>query len=292
MDDIIIEIPNYIRQIKLSNKVRGKYYHWNGETIKSNKKGLPDKYIKVTHKYHPTVKPSYLRDNYRIIKFTRDNRFINVIGDDDILQEGKYKYILCESIHDKLYTPVLANPIKAGKENIQTIRGQDIYSGMNEMIRAKIMREIKESFKPYIKNFPVIEMYPLKISLFIHDTVVNQLSNNKEYQEWDIGNRAFPYGKAFLDLLVTEKLLVNDDILHITQDCGGIFVPIDKHEDRKLVFLLQYDYREELLTNDYYNGTLKKNDEFPDIKYKKPSEKRLQTIRKLRFGKNDNRTTN
>lgn len=288
MDDIIIEIPNYIRQIKLSNKIREIYYIWDGQSIHAKRKNVPNKYLKV--KDIISVQPQHLANDYCIIEFK--NKKPQRIIRENILHCDfkKFKYILCEKINN-LWTPVLANPIRAGKENMQTIRGQDIYSGMNEMIRAKIMREIKESFKPYIKNFPVIKEYPLKISLFIYDTVVNQLSNNKEYQEWDIGNRAFPYGKAFLDLLVSEKLLVNDDILHITQDCGGIFVPIDKDENRKLVFLLQYDYREELLTNKYYNGTLVKDDEFPDIKYKKPSEKRLQTIRKLKFGKNDNRTT-
>ena len=69
---ISITVPEYIREIKLSNAQRPKYFEWNGKTIKSKNKKLwkkcidPDKFDFDAYK-KGIVLPNQLHKDYLLI---------------------------------------------------------------------------------------------------------------------------------------------------------------------------------------------------------------------------------
>jgi len=259
-----IEIPNYIRRIKVSEKRIPRYYKYNGISIRSKKKDVPRKYIKpervknVINNFG-VVCPLDLKDTYTIVAVHKTNKKIFILTN----LEQEYN-TLKDKHHFRLYNLqskefVLANPRTAKTPNHIMISGQSIYSGKGgEFSRGLMMDKIKESFAPYVSKIPIFNgfQYPLRVKLYIYDTVTNILGVQGEEpgQRWDVGNRAYPYGKAFLDLLANgynynglevEKKIIDDDRLHITEDPqGGVFCPIVNQEDNKLVFVVGTDNEE------------------------------------------------
>lgn len=277
MKTIRIEIPQYIRTVKTSNKQNPSYFEWNGNTIKGKKKKLLLGYIKPQYKDYIQILPEYLKDDYCIGIF-HDKKLIEVCSSiKQILLSEKnyqivYKYIVINKITKE---KIIANQSQVGKPKFITISGQDIFSGnLREHLKGTIFQAIKQSFAPYVKDIPVISNYPVRIKMYIYDTVKNFNDNtikNDTGTRWDLGNRAYPYGKAFLDLLVTgtdgtnkliESKLIDDDRLHVTEDPqGGIFVPLSDNDDskRKLVFIIKEDKRKSIKNNKFYNGEYNKN---------------------------------
>lgn len=287
MKEIVIEIPQYIRQVQLSNSTRPIFLEWDGGIIKPphpfSRKKVPDKYFKVKGK---KLELSNLNSKYGIGAFVGklcvrrfmpyDSRLKSpsectaLLCQEGYITKGEMKRVKYLVVGDRNSAMIL-NPKKAGKPNNVVIKGQDIYSGSyNEYMRARIMSEIKWSFLSYVHDMPVITEYPIQVIMEVHDTVKNMMGivsrEDDEVlgQRWDLGNRAFPYGKAFLDLIVTgtineEKVmnskLVDDDRLHVTADPqGGIFFPLADNDDskRKLVFRIIKDERDVIKNNKYF----------------------------------------
>lgn len=275
MQPIIVEIPQYVRKVQMSKSQLNIYFEWNGVEIKAKKHKILQRYLKKD--ITPTLtsiqyKIEHFKDNYVIGTYLKSkNKFISFTRDTSELPDtiqSKYKYILCELNEDNIPVPVIANHTKAGKPRMYLIKGQDIYSGnLREHMRGFVMDKIKECYLPYIKHIKPIENYPVKIRCEVHDTIKNNYSKDKDEfgGRWDIDNLVYPYLKAFPDLLVREKILKDDDRLHLPSSIHAEFVPIDNHEERKLVFIIESDEREVLKNNKlFYKYHVKESYESED----------------------------
>lgn len=262
----VFEIPQYLREIGVSAKQRPKYYTWDGTTIKAKNKKLLQKYINPLHKEHiisnnGNISPSNLKYPYVLVK-VKANKAIGVFYsksssgymNTDIcflldtrltLKEEKKKteYIV---VNIETKAKVLANETQAGKPKKIIIKGQDMYSGvLNEFTRAKIVNELKADYKSKITNHQLLGVEiqvelvdsPVRIEMELIDTIKDYFDNTKEGngRRWDVGNRCYPYLKTFVDFLVSEKVLPDDDRLHVIGE-GYFFTPCERFEDRKLIF--------------------------------------------------------
>lgn len=275
MQPIIVEILQYVRKVQMSKSQLNIYFEWNGVEIKAKKHKILQRYLKKD--ITPTLtsiqyKIEHFKDNYVIGTYLKSkNKFISFTRDTSELPDtiqSKYKYILCELNEDNIPIPVIANHTKAGKPRMYLIKGQDIYSGnLREHMRGFVMDKIKECYLPYIKHIKPIENYPVKIRCEVHDTIKNNYSKDKDEfgGRWDIDNLVYPYLKAFPDLLVREGILKDDDRLHLPSSIHAEFVPIDNHEERKLVFIIESDEREVLKNNKlFYKYHVKESYESED----------------------------
>ena len=270
MFPIVIEIPKFVRKIKISEKQRPKYFVWNGAFIKGKSKNLPVKFYRNGVIDKPTLKD--LNKSLYLGHLVK-KKFIGLYSDEaEIPEIIEGKLVLCEHIEKKFstnlkeYIPIISNPKSVGLPKWYLIKGQDIYSGvLNVHQRGTVMNKIKECYTPYLKNIPVITDYPIRVIAEIHDTIQNFYDKSSETglgQAWDVDNYTYPYMKAFPDLLQALGKIKNDDRLHITQPPIPIFVPIENHEDRKLVFRIIKDKRKVIANNEIYKSYHKKKNTY------------------------------
>ena len=152
----------------------------------------------------------------------------------------KNKTFLC---HVGTNERVIANPKVYDTPKIEVINGQKMYNqGYNTFTRANIMRAIKESFRDELNTFERID-YPVRMKIEIHDTI----EESKSKSLWDVGNRSFPYTKAIEDELVALGVILDDNILFMTESGGARFVPIRETKDRKIVVKLTEESDVEVL---------------------------------------------
>lgn len=233
---MVIVIPQYLRKVKLSEKQLPIYYEYKDGYIKAKNKVLPDKYLTEEGKKNRILNEGKLK-------------ITDLKSDYALYRDNKDRIFLVTSTTN---IRIIANPIKVGTPRYVVINGQSIYSGMlKEHARGTIMDAIKASFAPYLQNTPKITEYPVRIRCYLYDTVKNEFDNSKDLESegirWDIGNRMYPYMKAFADILTMggkfkgvtiDKILEDDDRLHLVEDGGSVFMPIEKSENRKLVFIV------------------------------------------------------
>lgn len=156
------------------------------------------------------------------------------LGDNFIWKEAKLSK---KRVENRLYdiiseTFVIKNPKVAGTERWEVINGQKIYNqGYHPFVRQKIMEQIHLSFVPYLVDLK-IDKFPLFIECEIHDLEIDPISRG---QYWDVFNRAYPYCKAFEDVLQKCKVIPDDDYRYITCPSHPIFYPL-KEGNPKLVF--------------------------------------------------------
>ena len=140
---------------------------------------------------------------------------------------------------------VVANPRTIGKPKYITINGQALYNArMSPHIRSKIVNAVKDSFYPHLNGTKPIKDLPVRISLKLYDTI--------RQANWDLDNQ-WLYNKCFQDLLVKTGIIPDDDIRYITKAGAPEFVPVDNEQDRKLVFTISPEKREEILKYKYYD---------------------------------------
>ena len=60
--------------------------------------------------------------------------------------------------------------------------------------------------------------------------------------DWDLDNK-WIYLKVFQDLLVQEKIIVDDNIKYVSKAASMEFFPVKTEEERKLVFTITSDSR-------------------------------------------------
>lgn len=213
-----IEIPEYLREIELSKARQAKYYEYG--------------------KKHPTAK------KYK----------------DEALYEyrtwpgfGKRKFLV--EIETELR--VIANPKVVGTPRKLIINGQKIYNGeVSKHIRNKVLKEIKDSFKPYIEQLEFIDKFPIRIECEIHDVI------RESHSLWDLDNRAWPYIKAFQDCLTgnrgqCKKVLEDDNVMYVTQAPVPRFIPVDTEDERKLIFIIKKETDKRVLNHKGYKTELK-----------------------------------
>jgi hypothetical protein len=290
---IIIEVPDYIREIKLSNSQRPVYFEWNpiSNEVKSKKKGVLQKYVKDINLFKARgnkMSINNIHANYCVV-ILHKNEIIGEVNKDESFRfylthktytQDKLKF--CLATKDKQL--VIANPNQVGQPNIRPIKGQDIYTS-GEFIRAAVIGEIKRSLIKYLKDLPVIKEFPLKITLEIHDTIKAWTDNSADEigRHWDVDNRAYPYCKAFPDVLMDLGKIPDDDRLRITQPPHPVFVPINEGEQRKLIFIIEKDVRECILNHPVYNGTVVREKivkvRTSKVKTERPVKKEIQILK-------------
>lgn len=264
-------IPNYIRRIEISKAQRAKYYIWDGSDIKAKGKKLLKKYIDKSPETAERiainggrVTPMSLHKDYFIGYFIKNKMIAYIDIEKSIIlpTEGNNLTLLKKAspfLVDKNNERVIANSTQAGKPKYAIISGQDMYSGnMNEFTRAKIVNTLKESyynlFKDKIKEWKALRdfiIFPVYIHFTIYDTIRNKFDRSKmgDGIRWDVGNRAYPYVKTFIDFLVNgyenlPPLLEDDDRLNVNGE-GYNFIPIEEDEEPKIVVTL-YKYEKKI----------------------------------------------
>lgn len=213
-----ITIPLYLRQYIKSNSIRAKYYENGGKNKIPERIGKnPDLY--AWREFAVTIKGKKKKKEYLVHKATG--------------------------------TRVIANEFNAGKVNKVNINGQGIYNGnIAQFDRNNMIRQIKESFHDAVKSIKVITEFPIRIDVYLFDTVIDDDFN--QGQEWDLDNRFFPYAKSIPDLMKKLNKIPDDNILYITEPPHPIFVPVPDPEDRKLVVRIFKDTREIIKNNYFY----------------------------------------
>ena len=133
--------------------------------------------------------------------------------------------------------PIIRNAKTVNTPRMKKINGQDFYAGSTRpVIRVKIVNAIKDSFRPYLRKIHKIpkEKYPIQISCEMYDVPGKA--------DWDLDNK-WIYLKVFQDLLVQEKIIVDDNITYISKAASMEFFPVETTEERKLVFHITSDTR-------------------------------------------------
>lgn len=255
-----VEIPKYIRQVQMSKSRRAVYFEWTGTTIKAKGYKVPRAFFKDKFNYPDDILIEDLKDDLCITIMNEKGKIVDYIKQNirlPLKPIHKWKYRLYRKEDDNRYRPVIANTLKVGTPNIYLINGQDIYNGfLQDHAKGYVIDKIKECYLPHISTLPVITEYPIQISCEVHDTIKNNYASNKDLigHRWDVDNLVYPYLKAFPDLLVKEGKIKDDDRLHLPGSIGAIFVPIEKHEDRKLVFIISKVERPEIIENETFKA--------------------------------------
>lgn len=229
-----IEMPNYIRSYVAAKNVRPKYFE-KGKHI------LPLKYCnKLIYKTQELREPDGV--NYMWDVFPS-------------LQNKKHKIIKHFLINIATGERVVRNEKKVGKVREVVINGQRILSGnIKTFEKDKLLNEIKNFARPYVKTIKPIERFPLVLRLKVYDTPTElEFGSN---QEWDLENRMLPYGKAIHDLLVDEGIIPDDNAYYITGPMQPMLYPIENYSKKKLILSIYKDNRPEILENFDYQYKL------------------------------------
>lgn len=218
-----IEIPQYIREVEMSKSRSAKYF------IKEElgKKIIPLK---------------YQNGNYMWLQ-------------DKVQRKGK-SVLKTFLVNAETLEKIVANSRTVGKPKMKTINSQDIYSGrIREFAKEKMKKAIKQSYEKHLLNIPKLDIsdFPIRILVKLYDTyeIENKLN-------WDVGNRFWIYGKCFEDCLTDFGIIPDDHRGLITQPPTPLFTPVEKTTDRKLIFLLYKDTRDEIHNNEHYKKLLNK----------------------------------
>jgi hypothetical protein len=205
-----LEIPQYIRRVRLANARRAEYYELGKKKIKAKKFLDQSKYEFKPH------------------KVVRNGALTNVYFLTDLATGAR----------------VIKNPVSAGTPKDKLINGQDIYNQtIVQESRNRMLQAIKASFAPFVNTLEPIDRddLPVRIEVELHDTILESSSK----QLWDVDNRFYMYGKAFQDVLTGNKLkgvarskiiLPDDNCLVISKPPSPLFIPVQTPEERKLIF--------------------------------------------------------
>lgn len=222
---ITVEIPNYIRQVKLSDARQKKYYEKGKAAPKAKR-------------YNDSSKFEWKR-----------------------WSNGKIYLTEIETKERVVANPRAAGTPRLITINGQKIYNGEA----SKHIRNKILSAIKESFAPYINKMnPVpLENFPLRLELEVHDIIREPSSNSlwdldnrawpyiKAFQDCLTGN-ADKKGKKR-----NKQIIPDDNVLWITQPPVPKFVPVDSEEDRKLVFTIVRDTDKRVKNNKEFQEQLK-----------------------------------
>lgn len=143
-----------------------------------------------------------------------------------------YRFGSDKILRDSKGVKVIANNRSIGTPNDWKINGQSIVTGMHHEARAHIFKRMKTYLKEYVvKQVPVIPDEPIVIWLEYHAPI--GIGN------WDLDNASWLWFKWFNDSLVENKKLSGDTINNIVCTNCTEFIPVEREEDRKLIFHIQ-----------------------------------------------------
>jgi hypothetical protein len=214
-----IEVPLYIRRVKLSDRRKPTYYEL-GRKIK-----VPKKYLDK-RKY-----------DYKPWKYT-----------------SGYKMILTDLATKKR---VIKNSKSMDKPRIQVINGQDIYNqNIVQESRNKLLKAIKDFFVPFIEEQmePLdLSDLPVRIECEVHYPYLAEGNS----MPWDMDNHFWLYQKGFQDVLQGYKgkdkqptcrvMIPEDNTLCISKPPSPLHIPVDTYEERKIVFFIYKEWDERIL---------------------------------------------
>lgn len=221
-----IEIPQYIRRVQTAAARRATYYK-QGEKLSKKLQRMVDK-------------------KECLWMFVKERKGI----------------VLVDSGGD----PIIKNPRTAGTPRFKVIKGNDLHTlTMEPFERSKIIKAIKAQMIPYVEQLEPIPAinFPIRVLCEVYHPIVDPYVKG---QDWDIDNHALWYTKIFPDVLCgcpyrengkeifyqSKRIIPDDHRQYITQPPVPLFIPIEKHEDRKLVFKIYKDLRPEIINNEYY----------------------------------------
>jgi len=131
--------------------------------------------------------------------------------------------------------PLIANPASVNKPRIKKINGQELYSGnMPPHLRSKIVAVMKEHFVQHLRKCNPVVDFPIAITAELY-TVPGAMN-------WDLDNQ-WIYHKCFQDALVEANVIPDDNIFYITQAPAFSYTPVERLEDRKLIYRISKDDR-------------------------------------------------
>lgn len=142
---------------------------------------------------------------------------------------------------------VVSNPRAAGTPSWKKINGQDIYNqNLHFRVRSKIIKEMKSFFNAHFKNeVPLsVDDLPVYPQMEVHDVIGNG--------DWDSDNHFWVYNKVIQDVAVFNKVIPDDSIRYITRTPEILYFPVEKEEDRKMVYRLYQEDRPEILKHPFY----------------------------------------
>ena len=126
---------------------------------------------------------------------------------------------------------VIKNSRSVGTPNMKKINSQYFWSGSNPHIRRKMKRDMSLFLLNYIKRVPPVRLkqYPIGVKIILYD-VING--------ENDLDNFIYIWFKVLLDVLTAKEMshrpIIIDDNRKYLRKLSVEFIPIDRHEDRKL----------------------------------------------------------
>ena len=123
----------------------------------------------------------------------------------------------------------ISNSRSFGTPKYKSIAGNDIYSNISYFLRDKIVKAIKENFKPHLpKSIDLAYPWQIRCTVFGYP----------KYANWDIDN-LWIYNKCFQDLLVAEGLVPDDNVKYIASSGQITFRPIPLTFTRQMVFEIE-----------------------------------------------------
>lgn len=142
---------------------------------------------------------------------------------------------------------VIRNPQSYGTPKWFHLAGNKFTSGLHQGIRNKVVKEMKNFYRPYIREQAIcIRDFPVRVFWYLHTTL-------DDTRRWDTSNLWFYY-KYFEDVLIEnedeegnriEPIIPDDSREYVTQPGNApILCPVDNWKDRKFEFMFFKDNRE------------------------------------------------
>lgn len=212
----IVEIPDYIRKIKVSNARNKKYYE------KGKKEPVSVKYKD--------------RTLYDYVPFA-----------------GSKSYLIEKKTGERVIAnPKAAGTPNVVTINGQSLYN----GAVSKHLRSKILSDIKESYTPYINQMDVIEKYPIVIKMEIHDVIYESTSlwdvDNRSWPYIKAFQDCLTGNKDKLGNKKCKQIIPDDNILYVTTPPSPKFIPVSDPKDRKLVFIIEEETDIRILNNVEY----------------------------------------
>jgi hypothetical protein len=209
-------MPDFPRKVRLSEHRRSQYYIKN-KVISGNQKLPADCLIEL----NPNT-TQWIDHTSIIIKTYKATKRLPARNKYFMVDNEKYAWKLhkkTKGLEERLVDLstgeyIIKNHLTAGTPNDEIINGQSMYNGVyNPFTRDKIMKVLHAYMIPFLQGLEPIKEYPLIIEGFMYDKGKTcEISKGKM---WDVGNRQFPYNKAFEDMLQHCGVIKQDDFEHI-----------------------------------------------------------------------------